>query len=93
MEKRSHPSDPRGLIYESYRIAGITAAECRSVFLDWALGIPAGDDLKNHAAALLAIYGQDAAKHPMTGILREAMQTSQKPKRRGGKRGVGTAKA
>jgi len=29
--------DPRGLIFESYRIDGITIEECRMIFLDWAL--------------------------------------------------------
>lgn len=93
MEKTKHPSDPRGLIYESYNIAGITAAECRSVFLDWALGIPENEDLKEHVTAMLAAYGHAAPAHAMTGILHEAMQTTQKPKRRGGKRGVGKAEA
>ena len=30
--------DPRGLIYESYRIEDVTEAQCRSIFFDWALG-------------------------------------------------------
>lgn len=93
MEKTKHPSDPRGLIYESYNIAGITAAECRSVFLDWALGISESDNFQEHVAAMLAVYGHSAPAHAMTGILHEAMQTAQKPKRRGGKRGVGKARA
>ena len=29
--------DRKGLIEEAYKIDGITAAECRSIFLDWAL--------------------------------------------------------
>mgnify|MGYP000087492773 CR=1 FL=1 len=36
--------DPKGLIEESYKIDGIVAPECRSIFLDWALsyqGVPA----------------------------------------------------
>ena len=32
--------DPKGLIREAYRIEGITAAQCRSIFLDWALSLP-----------------------------------------------------
>ena len=93
MEKRQHPSDPRGLIYESYRIAGITAGECRSIFLDWALGIPENDDFQEHVMAMLATYGQTTPEHAMTGILGEALQTVQKPKRRGGKRGIGKTTA
>ena len=37
--------DPRGLILESYRIEGITEGQCRSIFLDWALGIQLGEDM------------------------------------------------
>ncbi len=84
MEKTKHPSDPRGLIYESYRIAGITAGECRSVFLDWALGLPEGDQ-KEHVVAMLTAHSLGAVNHPMTTILRDALTASKLPKRRGGR--------
>ena len=29
--------DPRGMIFESYNIEGISIEECRTIFLDWAL--------------------------------------------------------
>ncbi len=29
-------ADPKGLVRESYAIEGITAGECRSIFMDWA---------------------------------------------------------
>ena len=32
--------DPRGMIFESYRIDGITIEECRMIFLDWHLKVP-----------------------------------------------------
>ena len=32
-------NDPKGLIYESYRIPDISPPECRSIFLDWALSL------------------------------------------------------
>jgi hypothetical protein len=35
--------DPRGMIYESYRIEGISLEECRMIFLDWAMNTPQGD--------------------------------------------------
>ena len=35
--KTSDPLDKKGLVYEAYRIDGIVAEECRSIFLDWAL--------------------------------------------------------
>lgn len=85
MEKTKHPSDPRGLIYESYRIEGITDGECRSVFLDWALGIPAGDDMKQHVVAMLTTHSHGANNHPMTAVLREALTAPIKPARRGGR--------
>ncbi len=85
MQKTKHPSDPRGLIYEAYRIAGITDAECRSIFLDWALGLPDDDDQKEHVVAMLTAYSLGAVKHPMTKILRAALTNPASPKRRGGR--------
>ena len=88
IEKTKHPSDPRGLIYESYRIAGISAPECRSVFLDWALGIAADDNFDMHVMAMITAYSHGAADHPMTLVLREALNGTKKPKRRGGRRRI-----
>ncbi len=45
--------DPKGLIRESFAIEGIGAPECRSIFLDWALGLPAGHDVRTEVASLL----------------------------------------
>ena len=39
--------DPKGLIFEAYRIDGITKSECRTIFLDWALSIPIEADQKS----------------------------------------------
>ena len=36
-------ADPKGLIREAFRIDGITASECRSIFVDWALSVQADD--------------------------------------------------
>ena len=63
--------DPRNLIGEAYRIEGIGAADCRSIFLDWALGLPAGIVPAEAAAALLAQHAPPA-DHPMTALLAEA---------------------
>ena len=77
--------DPRGLIYESYRIEGIVTEECRSVFLDWALGTPAGTNMAANLNVLLAEYGTGAPDHPMTAILREGLDKTTPPRgRRGG---------
>ena len=70
----SDPDDPKGLIRESYRMEGIGPAECRSIFLDWALSLPDGHD-------------SAAADHPMTQVLREGKTTLTTPRRRGGWRG------
>lgn len=76
--------DPRGLIREAYRIAGITMPECRSIFLDWALSLPDGADLATSAARLLAAHAP--ADHPMTQILNEAQADAPPRARRGGRK-------
>jgi hypothetical protein len=78
--------DPRGLIRESYRIEGINASECRSIFLDWALGAMAGADLKSQIAKLLTHYGDDFPDHPMTQVLREGLAEAAPVQRRGGRK-------
>lgn len=76
--------DPKGLIYEAYRIDGITLAECRTIFLDWALSLPDAQDTGRTIDALLARYGGENADHPMTQVLTDGRQTMMKPRRRGG---------
>lgn len=79
--------DPKGLIRESFRIDGITAAECRSIFLDWALSLPAGIDPAAAAQALLSRYAPGNDGHPMLAVLTEgATRPAQPPVRRGGGR-------
>jgi hypothetical protein len=80
------PLDPKGLIREAYRIDGIDKSECRSIFLDWALTVEAG----NHHGAisdLVARHGPAHPDHPMTRVLREGLQRAEAPRRRGGWRG------
>ena len=74
--------DPKGLIREAYRIEGITEGECRSIFLDWALGVPAGADTAPLIRGLLERHGDDG--HPMTGVLQAGLDQAGPPKRRGG---------
>lgn len=80
---KSTPDDPKGLIFEAYRIEGITKSECRSIFLDWALGL--GQERETHAAMrnLLETYGKDPS-HPMSEVLSEGLLTIATPRRRGG---------
>ena len=57
----SQDHDPKGLIRESYRIDGIGAPECRSIFLDWAISVPDDVVSETWVAALLKEYGP---QHP-----------------------------
>lgn len=79
------PLDPKNLIREAFRIDGITAPECRSIFVDWALSLEATD----HRPAiehLLVRYGGEPADHPMHAVLREGLRPGPGAKRRGGRR-------
>ena len=76
--------DPKGLIYESYRIDAITKSECRTIFLDWALSLPVDRDTKPDLQALLAQYGTEHPDHPMTEVMTEGLAAMEKPRRRGG---------
>lgn len=76
--------DPKGLIRESFRIDGIDMAQCRSIFLDWALGLPGGVDNRDAMQRLLARYEDDQPDHPMVAVLREGLAEVVQPRRRGG---------
>ena len=79
-------ADPKGLVRESYNIEGITEAECKSIFIDWALSLKTADS----AAALQALldhYAPGRAGHPMSAVLEAALTTPPEPKRRGGRIG------
>lgn len=78
--------DPKGLIRESYRIDGIGVPECRSIFLDWAISVPVGEDCSDRVRTLLARYRPEHPDHPMTGVLEEALRPATPPQRRGGAR-------
>ncbi|MEO0745528.1 MAG: hypothetical protein AAFY49_09280 [Pseudomonadota bacterium] len=87
MTKSGDPNDPKGLIFEAYRIEDITKPDCRTIFLDWALSLPVDRAQDAALAALLAEYGGDHPDHPMTQVLREGRQHIATPRRRGGWRG------
>jgi hypothetical protein len=82
-------ADPKGLVRESYRIEGITAGECRSIFLDWALSLTLGQDVPAAIARLQAEYGAANPGHPMNDVLQLGLGPSEPPRRRGGRLGRG----
>jgi hypothetical protein len=77
--------DRTGLIREAYRIEGIGEAECRSIFLDWAIKLPDGVAPAEAIAVLLGVYGTPG--HPMTRVLQEGLAAPSRTGRRGGYRG------
>ena len=82
------PRDPRGLIREAFRMEGIGLPECRSIFLDWALGVGDGQDMAEDIRGLLADYGASQPQdHPMFEVLRAALVDAGPAKRRGGRKG------
>lgn len=87
IERGGHPDDPRDLIFESYRIDGIRIEECRSIFLDWAMGLPAGRQPRDAIVGLLARYQAANPDHPMTRVMINGLGTAEHPRRRGGSAG------
>ena len=81
--KKGNGDDPKGLIFEAYRIEGIEKSECRTIFLDWALSLPIEQDTAKTIERLLGAYA-DQGPHPMTEVLREGQVTMAAPRRRGG---------
>jgi hypothetical protein len=80
------PADPKGLIREAFRIEGITDAECRSIFVDWALSVTAPDP-REAIATLLARHSDAPADHPMRTVLSEGLVAPPTATRRGGRAG------
>ncbi len=76
--------DPKGLIFESYRIEAITIEECRTIFLDWALSLPLEEDTGETIRKLLEHYETSYPDHPMTRVLNEGLVSMAAPRRRGG---------
>ena len=77
--------DPKALIREAYRIDGISAPECRSIFLDWALSTPDPTAVAPVLERLIDRYQPDHPDHPMTTVLKEGLEKAATPKRRGGR--------
>ena len=80
MQKGELAIDPRGLIFEAYRM-NLGPEDCRTIFFDWALGLadPAGPA---EIRTLLDHYGPAHPDHPMTSVLREGLASPARPRRR-----------
>ena len=76
--------DPKGLIEEAYLVDGITDAECRSIFLDWALSLHAERDTRADLKKLLDRYAAMRPEHPMTALMHQGLGSMPVPRRRGG---------
>ncbi|SIN98354.1 hypothetical protein [Vannielia litorea] len=79
--------DRKGLMREAYRMEGVGESEARSIFLDWALSLPDDTEQPMALRAMWAHYGKGAPEHPMSVVLKAAMEQRAEPKRRGGWRG------
>lgn len=86
MAEAAHPFDPTNLIREAYRIDGISVADCRGIFFDWAVGLKDAEPA-DAARALLAFYADEPTDHPMTVLLRDAAEGKASGRRRGGAMG------
>lgn len=84
MSRTRDPLDAKGLIREAYRIEGIAEPECRSIFLDWALSLPDGQDVGAAINIYLSRYAAEFPDHPMTSVLRQGLERAEAPRRRGG---------
>lgn len=82
---QTDPDDPKGLVREAYRIEGIGPAECRSIFIDWALSLPVSADVPDAIRTLLADYGPADPDHPMGQVLRDGLTAAPEARRRGGR--------
>lgn len=84
MGVQKNRNDPKGLVREAYRIEGITDAECRTIFLDWALSLPEGIEQQDALKTLCVEYGEPHPDHPMTSVMQQGLQQITAPRRRGG---------
>ena len=87
MYKGKFLSDPKGLIFESYNIEGIQEAECRSIFLDWALGLDTKFNAIEEISKYVSHYEVKYPDHPMNSVLREGLNVRpRRSLRRGNKK-------
>tara|TARA_B100000902_G_C27195653_1_gene856321 strand:+ start:417 stop:686 length:270 start_codon:yes stop_codon:yes gene_type:complete len=86
MNKGNLSEDPRGLLFEAYRMENISPPECRSIFLDWILGLDSSIEYELAMMAALKEYENDNFSHPMTQVIREGLSRSSAKGRKARKR-------
>jgi len=79
--------DQSNLIRDSYLIDNISAGECRSIFLDWALKLRPQFEQPKAIEFLIGTYVDKAPDHPMSAVLVEASKPAKPAGRRGGRTG------
>ena len=84
--KGENSADPSGLIFEAFRIEGISERDCRTIFFDWALGVPEGFDLAALVRELHEFYADRHPGHPMISVLAEGLQAPAAVSKRRGRR-------
>ncbi len=77
--------DPRGLMTDAYAMPDLDLPQCRGIFLDWILGLPAERSAQSAIHEILAQHENDGAEHPMTAVLRDGLKAPASPRRRGGR--------
>ncbi|MEM8570682.1 MAG: hypothetical protein AAGG56_07195 [Pseudomonadota bacterium] len=86
MSLRPDPTDPKGLIADAFSM-DLTVEDCRTIFLDWAVG-HAGKTDRADIATLLDLYRPKHPDHPMIAVLEEGLvELTHPPSRRGGAQG------
>lgn len=80
--------DVKNLMHEAFRIEGITEAECRSIFMDWALSRADIPPVHEAIAGLISHYAPHHPNgHPMLMVLEQGQTPMTGARRRGGARG------
>lgn len=74
--------DPRGLIRDAFAMPGLAEADCRSIFFDWALGLPPEVDYPAAIVALTARHADAPAEHAMHRVLSEGLEPPRRTRRR-----------
>ncbi len=77
--------DPRNLISDIYAMETISKSECRTVFLDWVLGLPEDADVQNYMKMFHDQYSSTHPDHPMTEIFREGIEQKNRRRARKGR--------